>query len=346
MMIKHSFVNQIIGVAAGGFRDVALNYVYDSAAFNLIDRDPSDFQIATRHRGITNSNRFALLDYTTRWHDESHWVYIGDAGQTRLETALEPLGAFVVAGSPAGQQVFPLDTRFKGVVENMRNEKIAAIQNHFDRNIALFEGQIWRRASEPCYCLKLDPTKDGRKVKGEFREAARIGHSLSFEQFKDFDNLGYQGQRFRVDDAHGFREAILDYIDLGWSLDGSDGLAWGIPDIEVLIPESIALDPEAQTVVDIAYSLREAVRPKMKDMSISELEATCLLLDAFERTRPESALFDESQISDLMDAVRFVAQYDQGHSGIAPAALELIAGRWENRAIVDFLPVRTHDATF
>ncbi|MCS4088871.1 hypothetical protein [Rhizobium sp. BK176] len=345
MMIKHTFVNRIIGVAAGGFRDVSLNYVYDSAAFNLIDRDPSDFPIATRHRGIQNSNRLFARDYTTRWHDDSHWTHVGDAGQMRLETALEPLGTSIVAGSPDGQQVFPLDTAFKGVVENMRDEKIVAVQSHFDRNIALIDGEIWRRANEPCYCLRLDDTKDGRKVMGVFRESALVEHTLS-GRIKNFDDRGYRGQRFRLDDAHGFREAVLDHIDLGWTLQGSDGVEWGVPDIEVLIPESIALDPEAQTVVDIACSLVEPARRRMKEMSYQELDAACLLFDAFEHTRPESGRFTESQIGDLMDAVLSLAKYDYKNSGISPAARELAAERWENRAIGDFLPVRSHDAAF
>jgi hypothetical protein len=346
MIIEHSFINQIIGIAAGGFRDVSLNYVHDSAAFNLIERDASDFPIATRHRGLSDSNRHYLRDYTTRWHDESHWTSLGNMGQMRLETLLERVGTSLVVGSPSGQEVFPLDTQFKMVVENMRDEKVAAIQSHFDHNIALIDGEIWRRASEPCYCLKLDVTRDGRKVAGVFRESARIDHSLSLGQFKNFNDHGFQGQRFRLDDADGFREAVLNHIDLGWTLSGTDGVEWGVPDIEVLIPESIALDPEAQTVVDIAYTLTEAARPKMKAMSYSELEATCLLLDAFEHTRPESTLFDESQISELMDAVRSVAEYGYDQSVISPAALELIGERWDNRTIGDFLPVRTHNAAF
>lgn len=346
MIVEHSFVNQIIGIAAGGFRDVSLNYVHDSAAFNLIERDASDFPIATRHRSLSNSNRLYLRDYTTRWHDESHWTSLGNVRQLGLETLLERVGTSLVAGSPAGQEVFPLDTQFKMVVENMRDEKVAAIQSHFDRDIALIDGEIWRRASEPCYCLKLDVTRDGRKVAGVFRESARTDHSLTLGQFKHFDDHGFQGQRFRLDDADGFREAVLDHIDLGWTLSGSDGVEWGVPDIEVLIPESIALDPEAQTVVDIAYSLLEPARRKMKAMSYSELESTCLLLDAFETTRPESTFFDESQISDLMDAVRSVAEYAYERSVVSPAALELVVERWENRAIGDFLPVRTNNAAF
>jgi hypothetical protein len=327
MMIKHAFVNQVIGVASG-FRDVSLNYVSDSETFNLKDRDPAEFPIATQRRFGSDSSRFSSRRYSTLWHDESHWTHIGDVNRT---SSNDPLGTTLIAGCPDGQTAFPLDTQFKSVVENMRDEKLAAIQNHFDRNIAMINGEIWRRECEPCYCLKLDVTKDGRKVTGKYR---------------DFVIHGYYGQRFRLDDVDGFREAVLDYTDLGWTLGSSDGVQWSVPDIEVLIPESIALDPEAQTVLDVAYSLREPARAKMKGMSYSELDATCLLLDAFEYTRPESARFNEIQIADMMDAVRSLSKYDFEQYELNTAALELVTERWDNRAIGDFLPVRTHSPAF
>ncbi|MBY3155427.1 hypothetical protein HFO56_24175 [Rhizobium laguerreae] len=341
MMIRHRFVNEVIGVAAG-FRDVALNHVYDSATFELIERNASDFPLATRDCRVGgNSHWHAVRSHSTRWHDESHWTFAGDMRHSRSETALAQLGTVAVA-EKRETQVFPLDTQFREVVENMRAERIAAIQDHFDRHIALIDGEIWMRASEPCFCLQLDET-DIRKVKGLFRKASAINPALS-DHIAKFEDRGFKGQRFRLDDAAIFRESVLDHIDLGWTLDGSDGVVWAVPDVEVLVPESIALEPEAQTVVDIAYTFHELARPKMKHMSCAHLEASCLLLDAFERTRPASDLFDESQISELLDAVRSLAGRDFARSCISVQALKLVADRWENRAIGDFLPLRSHES--
>jgi hypothetical protein len=339
MMFQHRFVNRIIGVAAG-FRDVALNYVYDNATFELIERNATDFPIATRYRRVPQDGEWHQNhDGTTLWHDGSHWTCIGVAKRMSLESETELMGTAVIREEFRKQEAFPLDTPFRDIVENDREETVVAIQNHLSRNLALIDGAIWRRGNEPSFSMRLTETD----VAGGFRSiTTRNPGSWAKLRFEDY---GFQGQRFRLDDVADFRETILGYMDRGWKLTGTNGITWNVPDVEVLVPESISLDPEAQTVVDLAYSLQKLARPAMKDMSYTQLEAVCHLLETFEKTQPLGELFNERQISELLDAARSIADTALAHEAVSAPALELAVDRWENRAIA-LESIRSHKHAF
>ena len=332
MMFEYPFVNRIIGVASG-FREVALNYIQDKAVFELLDRNEDDFPVATRDRGSVRPTGWGPdLKYTTRWHDDSHWMFVCDFSAFRQYNAMQRFADLAPADLEITQASFPVGTEFREVVEDMRPQTVAAIQSHFDRNVAVVGDTIWLRADEPCYGLKLKDTHVGRKVAGVLRASSSTRE-------------GYDGQRFRLDDQDAFREAVLDHIDSGWTLEDSNGITWGVPDMEILIPESVSLEAEAQTIVDIAFSLRNAAQSEMNSMSYAELDAVCRLKDAFETTAPLASAFDEDTISDFVDPIRLLMRYRR-QDELNPAALALATDRWENRVIGDFLAVRSHAPRF
>ncbi|MDW9481120.1 hypothetical protein GOB57_20970 [Sinorhizobium meliloti] len=330
MIFEHQFVNQIVGVASG-FRDVALYHVMDRAVFELLDRDPADFPLATRDRSSVRSHGWQPdLTHTTRWQGDSHWKFVGYARDIKFDSDMSRLGTLRLAPFKMGpkQNAFEEGTKFREVVENKREEIIALIQEHLDRNVALVEDAIWRRSDEPCYNLKLIDGPAGRKVHGTLRSSLVSHH-------------GFQGQRFRLDDQETFREAVLDFMDKGWTLHESNGITWGVPDMEVLVPESIALEPEAQTVVDLAFAFNNAPRTATKAMSYEELESYRRLKEAFQSTDPLSGAFDEDSISGLLDSIRLLARHRGSNEDLNEASIALATDRWENRAIGDFLAVRS-----
>lgn len=327
-MFEYPFVNRIIGVASG-FRDVALNHVLDKAVFELLDRNEVDFPVATRDRDSVRSIGWRPdLKYTTRWHDDSHWKFVCYFSDFRQHDAMRMFDVLAPASLKIVQASFPVGTEFREVVEDMRPQTLATIQDHFDRNVAVVGDTIWLRADEPCYGLKLRDTQSGRRVAGALRASSST-------------HEGFKGQRFRLDDQEAFREAVLDHMDSGWTLENSNGVTWGVPDMEILVPESIALEAEAQTIVDIAFSLRNAAQSQMNGMSYGELEAMCLLKDTFESTAPLAAAFDEGAISDFIDPIRLLMRYRR-QDELNAMSLALATDRWENRAIGDFLAVRSH----
>jgi hypothetical protein len=332
MMVEFQFVNQIIGVASG-FRDVSLNHVHDRAVFELLDRNEADFPFATRDRNsVRPSNWRADLKYTTRWNDDSHWSFVSYVGNLKREEAMQKLGFLATSGLETTQANFPVGMEFREVVEDMRPQTIATIQDHLDRNVAVVGDAIWRRANEPCYGLKLIDNHTGRKLDGNLRASSST-------------RSGFEGQRFRLDDQETFREAVLDHTECGWALENSDGVVWSVPDMEILIPESIALEAEAQTIVDIAFNLRSAAQSEMKGMAYGELEAICLLRDAFETTAPFAANFDEVSVSEFVDPIRLLMRY-RHRDELNAVSLALATDRWENRAIGDFLAVRNETLRF
>ncbi|MCZ7860678.1 hypothetical protein O9X98_04610 [Agrobacterium salinitolerans] len=332
MMFEYQFVNRIIGVASG-FRDVALNHVQDKAVFELLDRSENDFPIATRDRDSVRPTAWRP-DYknTTRWHDDSHWKFVCCFDEFRQYNATEKFAELAPKSMVVAQDSFAVGTEFREVVEDMRPQTMAAIQDHFDTNVAVIGDTIWLRAEEPCYGMRLKDAQSSRKVSGILRASSDT-------------NEGYDGQRFRLDEQEAFREAVLNYMESGWTLENSNGITWGVPDMEILIPESIALEAEAQTIVDLAFTLRNAARTEMNGMSYAELDAICLLKDAFETSAPLATAFDDGTIADLVDPIHLLMRYRR-QDELNPASLALATDRWENRAIGDFLAVRSHRPVF
>ncbi|MCV9964550.1 hypothetical protein OIU34_21915 [Pararhizobium sp. BT-229] len=333
MMFEHQFVNRIVGIASG-FRDVALNHVLDKAVFELRHRSAADFPVATRDRDSLRPTGWKPdLKHTTLWHDDSHWKFVGHAVGYDLPTTIANLGTLRTAGVSPEQESFPLGTEFRSVVEDLRGDTLLAIQDDLDRNVALVHDAIWRRSDEPCYCLALNNGTDATKVIGKLRSA-----SAFYE--------GFQGQRFRLDDQETFRDAVLDYMERGWTLQNSNGVTWGVPDMEILLPESVTLEAEAQTVVDFAYSLHHDAREDMKAMSYPELESYCLIKDAFDGSGPTASSFGENTIAELLECARRLARYASPFKDMDAASLALVTDRWENRPIGDFLAVRGQQLTF
>lgn len=329
MMFEHQFVNRIVGTASG-FRDVALNYVLDKAVFKMRQRSAADFPVATQDRGSLRPSGWKPdLKHTTLWHDDSHWKFVGHADTYYLATTIAELGS-KAAAAPAAQDTFPLGTEFRAVIEDMRAETIASIQDDLDRNVALVHDAIWRRADEPCYCLELDTL---RRVTGKLRSASAF-----------YD--GFHGQRFRLDDQETFREAVLDYMERGWTLQNSSGVTWSVPDMEILLPESITLEAEAQTVVDFAHTLHQDARGNMKAMSYAELEGYCRIKDTLDTNGPIAAALDEDMIAELLESSRQISRYASPFKRVNGEVMALVTERWENRPIGDFLAYRGQQPTF
>lgn len=330
MMFEHQFVNRIVGTASG-FRDVALNYVLDKAVFEMRHRSAEDFPVATRNRdSLRPSGWKPDLKLTTLWHDDSHWKFVGHTDTYSFASTLAELGTLKTAVAPPTQETFPLGTEFRGIVEDMRAETIASIQDDLDRNVALVHDAIWRRADEPCYCLELDSTL---KVIGKLRSASAF-----------YD--GFQGQRFRLDDQETFREAILDHMERGWVLQNSNGVTWSVPDMEILLPESITLEAEAQTVVDFAQTLHHDARAEMKAMSYAELEGYCRIKDTLDTNGPHAASLDEDTIAELLESSRHLSRYASPFKRMNGEVMALVTERWENRPIGDFLAYRDQRPAF
>lgn len=330
MMFEHQFVNRIVGTASG-FRDVALNYVQEKAVFELRHRSAADFPVATRDRdSLRPSGWKPDLKHTTLWHDDSHWKFVGHADDYNLPTTIAKLGVLRAAEVSSEQESFPLGTEFRNVVEDMRGETLLEIQDDLNRNVALVHDAVWRRSDEPCYCLTL---RRSNKVVGKLRSA-----SASYD--------GFQGQRFRLDDQDAFREAVLDYMEMGWTLENANGVTWSVPDMEILLPESITLEAEAQTVVDFAHTLHLDARENMKAMSYPELESYCLIKDALDGNGTTASAFHEGIIADLLECTRRLARYASAFKDMDATSLALVTERWDNRPIGDFLAVRGHQPTF
>jgi hypothetical protein len=328
MMLEYTFVNRIVGTAHG-FRDVALNYVRDKAAFDIPQRSANDFPVATRDKASRNIRGWNDFKRTTLWHDDSHWMFLGHAHTNYIRDTIDKLRVPETTILPLSQETFPQGTEFRLVVEDMRAETIALIQNHFNQNVALVHDGIWQRADEPCYILGLDTISE---VSGKLHASSDL-------------YLGFQGQRFRLDDQDNFREAILDYIDRGRTLLNSDGIVWNVPDMEILVPESITLEAEAQTIVDFALTLRDEVRTNVKNMSYQELESYCHIKDTLGENRPTAASYHEDTITDLLDSTRQISRYTRTNQRMNGEAVALIADKWENRPIGNFLAARGNLAT-
>jgi len=316
VIIEHPFVNQIVGTAAG-FRDTSLNSVWDSASLEIPERDPSEFPVATAPTGTPGEFRGSLN--VTRWHDGSHWTVLHH-GHDRF--AADTLRTDVVARSNRllAAEPFAAGTPFREIVHDMRDEIVAAMQHHLDSNVALIGGELWRRCEEPSYALFPSCT-DGRVVITQ----------VTPRQHWDVP-LGYKGQLFRIDDRDGLRDELSRMLAMGWRLKNTDGILWSLPDIEVLIPESVGLDPEGQTAVNLARSAAGVVpRTRIPEMTYAEIEALCFLEQSMAGHRYLPEVHDDL-VPGALEAARTLRRFFPDPAGVE-AAIHLAAERWDNRPI-------------
>lgn len=322
MIFEHRFTNQIIGIAPNS-RAVTLNNIADRAPFELPEGSSSDFPVAIQKQGF-REYWHGEFEWLTRWHDGSHWEFAGYLDALEKANANTVLGTHSIAAClpTKTQKSFPEGVGMREVVEDMRPVITNAIQDHLNHNVALVNEAIWRRTIEPSFVLSFSENATGKSM------AAAI-HPNKFDR-RD----GYVGQRFRIDDTDGLHEAIISFADKGWNLQGSNGIVWGLPDLEILIPESIEMEPEAQTILDLSASITNATRQRRTTMTDAELESHFHLSDTLERVGHLAKAYDEKEISDLLDAAlslrRLIRSAD---SGINSSSLSFAAECWENRPI-------------
>ena len=317
MIFDFTFVNQVVGVVAG-HREVAFHLVTDSERFSVPESDIADFPPAV-DLGWRKTHRAA-----TKWHDGSHWRSLGgrplESSDARKRLGTEGLAPVKIG---LNQSLHPKGTRFRTVIEDYRPEIVERIQAHFDRNVALLNGEIWYRAGEPCYLLKFDGQNKTLNV-------ALVESTDSGPQ------RGYRGQRFRLDEVEAIRDCVDVLLARDWRLPSDNGVIWDFPTTTIITPESIRLDAEAHTILDLAHSHVRGCRGMLPEMSYREMEAYAFLKDATAIDGP--AACDEDEIGDILAGLHLLNRFTEGalpDAGLA--ALALATDRWDNREISPIL---------
>jgi hypothetical protein len=308
MLIRFPFVNQVVGVARP-MRTVNLNHVADAEWMEILERDEHEFPEAT----VT---RFRESTVVTRWHDGTHWKILGSradvaAKPTLLHAALPPESVLAVPQ----KGIAPLDdqTTVRNVAADYRDDIVSAVRDAVANDFAVLGDKVFARCEEPYFVVR----ESGGSVEVKLNE-------LRFLRDREFP----VGALFRADERRAMHVAVRDALARGLRNTNAGRMPiWSVPEVSVLLPQSITFRAERAQVVHLARVAAAHVPGVLQRLTYDQLEAYADLRDLLEDTdiSDDDAVVDA--IADLVPVIEHVLPLWAGVSAKATSE------RWHFRPI-------------